>query len=107
MSEDKKESTTKLVLIDTKALKAFSYVGSQRGGEADLPDPDSDLDISGAELAAQLNAFREDADDAIYREKVKAEATQALRKRLMAQHEDYKTWFNLLVKSNDDSQDAV
>lgn len=103
MTEDKKVSTTKLLVIDTKALKTLSYVGNERGGEADLPDPNGEQDFTAKELIPQLNAFREDADAAIYRRKQEEEKQAEVAKKLKAATEEYSTWFNLLVKTNEPS----
>lgn len=94
---EKKVSTTKLVIIDTKTNVALSYVGSERGGEAHLPDPNGDDDFTAKELIGQLNDFREDADQAAYRAKVERERKKVLGQKLTAATKEYEGWFDRLV----------
>jgi hypothetical protein len=94
---EKKVSTKKLVVIDTKKLVATSFEGTYKCGEAHLPNPNDDDEFTAAEITAQLNGFREAADGAYYRAKAEEERLAALGKKLTDATKEYEGWFDRLV----------
>lgn len=95
--EEKKVSTTRLVVIDTKTRVAKSFEGTYECGEAHLPDPNEDDAIPASEIIEQINGFREAADGAYYRAKAEEERKAVLGKKLTDATAEYDSWYERLV----------
>src|ERR1700757_798977 len=95
--EEKKVSTTKLVVIDTKTRVARSFEGTFACGEAHLPDPNEDEGYTAHDITEQLNEFLKAADGARYRAIAKADKIAAQGKAMVEATKEYNAWFDRLV----------
>jgi hypothetical protein len=97
--EEKKVSSTKLVVIDTQKRVAHSYVGTYKCGEAHLPDPNED-DYTAVEMTEQLSAFLHAADEARYRAIAAKELAEKNGKAMVEATKEYDAWFERLVRKS-------
>jgi len=103
--EEKKVSSTKLVVIDTQTRVAHSYVGTYKCGEAHLPDPNDDNEgYTAVEITEQLNAFLEAADEARYRAIAAKELAEKQGKAMVEATKEYNAWFDRLVPEEEVEQ---